>query len=165
MEIDLELYRREVWVSTNPPVQLSLIDIAPEHPRHTIVFIHGYGGDATQWQYQLNTFSSDQRVIALDLRGHGQSDQPGGDYSMARILIDLERALDVLGVAGKIVLVGHSSGGNVTVEAARPPPQRPGYPGLCHHQRLPAYAEGTVRSLLPLDLPCPRHTLAVDSAP
>jgi long-chain acyl-CoA synthetase len=124
MEIDLELYRREVWVSTNPPVQLSVIDIAPEHPRHTIVFIHGYGGDATQWQYQLNTFSSDNRVIALDLRGHGHSDKPSGDYSMACILIDLERALDVLGVTGKIVLVGHSFGGAVVTEFASLKPNR-----------------------------------------
>ena len=124
MEIDLELYRREVWVSTNPPVQLSMIDIAPEHSRHTVVFIHGYGGDATQWQYQLNTFSSDHRVIALDLRGHGQSDKPGGDYSMTRILIDLERALDVLGVTGKIVLVGHSFGGAVVTEYACTKPNR-----------------------------------------
>ena len=124
MEFDLEFYRREVWVSTNPPVQLSVIDIAPEHPRHTIVFIHGYGGDATQWQYQLNTFSLDNRVIGLDLRGHGRSDKPEGDYSMPRILVDLERALDVLGVTGKIVLVGHSFGGAVVTEYAFAKPNR-----------------------------------------
>ncbi len=124
MEINLEIYRREVWVSTNPPVQLSLIDFAPEHPLHTIVFIHGYGGDATQWQYQLNNFSLDNRIIALDLRGHGRSDRPEGDYSMSRILVDLENALDVLGVTGKIVLVGHSFGGAVVTEYAVAKPNR-----------------------------------------
>ena len=124
MEINLELYRREVWVSTNPPVQLSVIDFAPEHPLHTIVFIHGYGGDATQWQYQLNNFSLDNRVIALDLRGHGRSDRPDDDYSMPRILVDLENALDVLGVTGKIVLVGHSFGGAVVTEYAVAKPNR-----------------------------------------
>jgi len=124
MEIDLELYRREVWVSISPPVQLSVIDIAPEHHRYTIVFVHGYGGDATQWQYQLNTFSVDHRVIALDLRGHGRSDRPQGDYSMPRIQEDLESALDVLGVTGKIVLVGHSFGGAVVTEYALAKPNR-----------------------------------------
>jgi long-chain acyl-CoA synthetase len=124
MEIDLELYRREVRVSTNPPVQLSVIDIAPEHPRRTIVFIHGYGGDSTQWQYQLNTFSLDNRVIALDLRGHGRSDKPPGDYRLPRILADLEGALAVLGVTGKIVLVGHSFGGAVVTEYAIANPNR-----------------------------------------
>ena len=124
MEIDLELYRREVWASVSPPVQLSVIDIAPEHPRHTIVFIHGYGGNATQWHNQLNTFSLDNRVIALDLRGHGRSDQPTGDYSMSRILADLESALDVLGVTEKIILIGHSFGGAVATEYALAKPKR-----------------------------------------
>lgn len=124
MEIDLELYRREVRVSENPSVQLSLIDIAPERPRYTIVFIHGYGGDVTQWQYQLNTFSLDNRVIALDLRGHGRSDKPSGDYSMPQILADLENALDVLGVTDKMVLVGHSFGGAVVTEFAAAHPNR-----------------------------------------
>ena len=116
MEIDLELYRREVRVSSTPLIQLSVIDIAPEQPRYTFVFVHGYGGDATQWQYQLNTFSLENRVIALDLRGHGRSDKPSGDYSMPQILTDVENALDVLGVTGKIVLVGHSFGGAIVTE-------------------------------------------------
>ncbi len=124
MDIDLELYRREVRVSTDPIIQLSIIDIAPELPQYTIVFLHGYGGDATQWQYQLNTFSHDNRVIALDLRGHGRSDKPSGDYSMSQILTDIENALDVLGVAGKIVLVGHSFGGAVVSEFAAANPNR-----------------------------------------
>jgi len=124
MEIDLELYRREVRVSTAPSIQLSVIDIAPERPRHTFVFIHGYGGNATQWQYQLNTFSLENRVIALDLRGHGRSDKPSGDYSMPQILTDLENALDVLGVTGKIVLIGHSFGGAVITEFATAHPNR-----------------------------------------
>ena len=124
MEVDLELYRREVYVSVTPPVQLSIIDIAPERPTRTIVFIHGYGGDATQWQYQLNTFSLDSRVIALDLRGHGRSDQPSSGYEMPQILTDIENALDVLGVTGKMILVGHSFGGAVVSEFAMAHPNR-----------------------------------------
>ncbi|MBI5053158.1 MAG: hypothetical protein HZB52_07800, partial [Chloroflexi bacterium] len=46
MDIDLELYRREVRISTNPLVRLSAIDIAPEHPQWTMVFVHGFGGQA-----------------------------------------------------------------------------------------------------------------------
>lgn len=124
MEIDLELYRREVRVSLEPPVHLSVIDIAPEHPHRTIVFIHGYGGNTTQWQYQLNTFSLDNRVIALDLRGHGRSDQPSSGYEMPQTLTDIENALDVLGVTGKMVLVGHSFGGAVVSEFAITHPNR-----------------------------------------
>ena len=124
MELDQALYRHDVRVSTDPQVQLSVIDIAPEHHQHTIVFIHGFGGEAKQWVYQLDQFSSNNRVIAIDQRGHGRSDKPKGDYSMGRILGDLEAALDVLGVNQKFTLVGHSFGGAITAEFAAAHPER-----------------------------------------
>ncbi len=43
MEFDLELYRREVRVSESPRIRLSAIDIAPDFPQHTLVFVHGFG--------------------------------------------------------------------------------------------------------------------------
>ena len=110
MDVDIELYRREVRISAQPLIRLSAIDIAPEHHRRTIVFVHGFGGNAAQWRYQLQKFSGDSRVIALDLRGHGQSDKPRSDYSMRSLVNDLVLALDVLGVKGKMVMVAHSFG-------------------------------------------------------
>jgi long-chain acyl-CoA synthetase len=124
MKVDLELYRREVQVSKSPVVHLSAIDIAPDHPRRTIVFIHGYGGNTRQWHYQLQLFSQENRVIGLDLRGHGRSDKPAGRYTMDMILTDLEKALQSLRVGGKFVLVGHSFGGAVATEYAVAHPDR-----------------------------------------
>lgn len=124
MEIDLELYRREIRISTQPRVRLSVIDISPDHHQRTMVFIHGYGGKATQWQYQLRSFSNTNRVIAVDLRGHGRSDKPRGEYSMIEILTDFETVLDALEVNQKIVLVGHSFGGAVATEFAAAHPER-----------------------------------------
>lgn len=124
MALDQALYRHEVRVSIEPLVQLSVIDIAPEHHRHIIVFIHGFGGEAKQWVYQLDQFSDENRVIAIDLRGHGRSSKPKGDYSMGQILRDLEAALDVLGVNQKITLVGHSFGGAVAAEFTATHPER-----------------------------------------
>src|SRR3990172_5164141 len=118
MDIDLDLYRHEVRVSTNPLVRLSAIDISPDHPQRTFVFIHGFGGQASQWIYQLQHFSLENRVIALDLRGHGLSDKPSSGYDMPRIQADLESALDKLKVKGKFVLVGHSYGGAIATEYA-----------------------------------------------
>jgi pimeloyl-ACP methyl ester carboxylesterase len=54
MDIDLDLYRHEVRVSSDPLVRLSAIDISPELPERTFVFIHGFGGQAMQWQYPTN---------------------------------------------------------------------------------------------------------------
>jgi len=124
MEIDLELFRQDVRVAISPPVRLSVIDIYPDHPQQVLVFIHGFGGNALQWTYQLSKFSRTNRVIAPDLRGYGKSDKPGGDYSMAQIQADLEALLDTLGVTEKIVLVGHSFGGAIASEFAAAHPQR-----------------------------------------
>lgn len=124
MAIDLDLYRHEVRVSTNPLVRLSAIDISPDHPQRTFVFIHGFGGQAEQWQYQLQTFALENRVVALDLRGHGLSDRPGTGYDMPQIIADLETALTLLKVKGKFVLVGHSFGGAIVTEFALKHPER-----------------------------------------
>ena len=53
MQVDLELYREDILVSEDPPVRLSYIEVSPEHPAGTIVFVHGYGGYAMQWKNQL----------------------------------------------------------------------------------------------------------------
>ena len=124
MHIDLDLYRHEVRVSASPLVRLSAIDISPDHPQRTFVFIHGFGGRAEQWHYQLQTFSVENRVIALDLRGHGLSDQPGRGYEMPQLVEDLETALVLLKVKGKFVLVGHSYGGAIVTEYALKNPER-----------------------------------------
>src|SRR5262245_17862338 len=118
MDIDLDLYRREARVSSDPLVRLSAIDISPDHPQQTLVFLHGFGGQARQWHYQLQKFSLENRVIALDLRGHGLSDKPSRGYDMTQMVADLEAALDVLKVKDKFVLVGHSFGGAIASEYA-----------------------------------------------
>ncbi len=124
MDIDLDLYRHEVRVSTDPLVRLSVIGISPDRPQRTFVFLHGFGGQAKQWVYQLQKFSLDNRVIALDLRGHGLSDKPASGYDMPRIQQDLAVALDTLKVDGKLVLVGHSFGGAIASEYALDHPER-----------------------------------------
>ena len=95
MDVDIELYRREVRISDTPLVRLSAIDIAPSRPRRTMVFVHGLGGSASQWRYQLQNFSDDSRVLAIDLRGHGQSDRPHAAYDMASVQADLAAAATV----------------------------------------------------------------------
>jgi long-chain acyl-CoA synthetase len=127
MDIDLDLYRHEVRipalapgtsVSSTPLIRLSAIDVSPERAQRTIVFIHGFGGKAEQWQHQMQKFAMDNRVIALDLRGHGLSDKPPTGYDMPRLQLDLETALTQLNVSTPFVLVGHSFGGAVVTDYA-----------------------------------------------
>ncbi len=119
MKIDLELYRREVTLRQTPQVRLSVIDIAPEQPRRTFVLVHGFGGQASQWRYQLQHFSLKNRVIAFDQRGHGRTPTlPAPDFSMDEAVDDLRRLVQALNVQTPFVLVGHSFGGAVVTEYA-----------------------------------------------
>lgn len=123
MEVDLELYREELSVEEDPPVRLSYIEVVPEAPIGTMVFVHGYGGYAKQWQYQLKAFSDHYRVIAYDLRGHGRSDAPYSRYTMDEMQADLDTLLAKLEVKLPIILLGHSFGGAVVTEFAHRRPE------------------------------------------
>ncbi|MEW5940923.1 MAG: alpha/beta fold hydrolase, partial [Chloroflexota bacterium] len=126
MELDLDLYRHEIRVSTNPLVRLSALDVSPDHPQRTFVFLHGFGGQAMQWVYQMQKYSLTSRVIALDLRGHGLSDKPASGYDMPTMQNDIVTALNTLGVrvTEPVVLVGHSFGGALATEFALAYPER-----------------------------------------
>jgi len=123
MEIDLELYRQDVWAGPESSVRLSVIDVQPERPARTLVFLHGFGGWATQWRKQLQFFSDANRCIAPDLRGHGLSDKPAGCYTMDELIADLETVLKSLDVE-RLVLLGHSFGGALAAEYAARHPER-----------------------------------------
>ncbi len=124
VELDLNLYRREVAVTEGgTPVRLSVIDVAPQAIQRTLVFLHGFGGHALQWAPQLQALAAENRVIAIDLRGHGLSDCPGGPYDLDTLVTDVERALRALEVGRPFVLLGHSFGGALAALYAHRHPQ------------------------------------------
>jgi long-chain acyl-CoA synthetase len=120
MALDVELYRRTLYILDAKGRQLrrvSVIDVHPEQAAHTLVFVHGYGGDAMQWLYQLRFFAQHVRVIAPDLRGHGLSDDSDAlPYTMSGLVDDLEQVLDALDVQRPFTLIAHSFGGAVAGE-------------------------------------------------
>ncbi len=88
------------------------------------VFIHSLAGNTTQWTPQLFHARRTRRALALDLRGHGQSDAPrDGRYDLDAYAADLGAVLDALRIP-RIVLVGHSMGGGVAVAFAGRWPER-----------------------------------------
>ena len=70
------------------------------------------------WLPQFDFFSQQRRTIALDLRGHGASKELVGPYSVAQFAADLVSISETLGLE-RPVLVGHSMGGAVALEAVR----------------------------------------------
>ncbi len=121
MALDVEFYRRTLYSNSR---RISVIDIHPTGATHTIVFVHGYGGNALQWLYQLRYFGQYVRVIAPDLRGHGLNDDDYTlPYTMDGLVDDLEYVLDALDVQSPFSLIAHSFGGAVATEYALRHPQ------------------------------------------
>jgi pimeloyl-ACP methyl ester carboxylesterase len=86
-----------------------------------LVLVHGLACNRGFWPSQVEHFAARNRVIAVDLRGHGESDAPEQRYPMQALADDLAWTCEQLG-AIQPVLVGHSLGGLVSLElaAARP---------------------------------------------
>ncbi len=128
MVMDVDLYRRTVKLPPDAkgkePVALSVIDAGPRDALRTLVLLHGFGGRATQWAYQIEHFSGDNRVIAIDLRGHGLSDTPHSRYTVEEITEDVYQTLECLRVRDKIILVGHSFGGAIAAYYTHLHPER-----------------------------------------
>lgn len=124
IQLDFDLYRRAVPIRGLANVALSVVDIWPEGADRTVVFVHGYGGTAETFEYQINHFLQRNRVIAPDLRGHGQSDAPFSEYTMRELVDDLDNIAEVLELPDQFVLVGHSFGGSICVEYAAAHPDR-----------------------------------------
>jgi pimeloyl-ACP methyl ester carboxylesterase len=87
----------------------------------TLVFMHYFGGSALEWKSVLNRLSVHYRCVAVDLRGHGDSDAPDTGYSIDNMADDIADLLEVLHITD-FVLVGHSMSGKVALAlAARQP--------------------------------------------
>jgi len=86
----------------------------------TLVFIHGWSCDSGYWDQQLNELAQFYTVVTLDLAGHGRSQgkKTRKDWSMANFGSDVAAVVKAVG-APRVILVGHSMGGPVALEAAR----------------------------------------------
>ena len=85
-----------------------------------IVLIHGWTCASSFWKLQTSALDRERRVIAYDLRGHGDSERAvSGDYSLEAFADDLDAVLEACVPAGeRALLVGHSLGAMTVVEWA-----------------------------------------------
>lgn len=80
----------------------------PNDGAPTVLLLHGLACHARMWDSFANSLSHDHRIIALDARGHGESDH-ATDYSSARHIEDLSGFIEQLRLRD-LTIVGHSSG-------------------------------------------------------
>ncbi len=89
-----------------------------------VVLLHGFPLNRAMWAEQIQTLSASYRVIAPDLRGHGDSPAPDAVYTMDAMADDVVELLDGLGVVEPVVLGGLSMGGYVALAMALKHPSR-----------------------------------------
>jgi len=88
-----------------------------------LVFVHGWSCDARYWREQVPFFSRTNRVVVLDLAGHGHSGMGRTKYTMVAFGEDVRAVVEATG-SRRVILIGHSMGGSVIAEAARLMPGR-----------------------------------------
>jgi pimeloyl-ACP methyl ester carboxylesterase len=89
-----------------------------------VLFVHGLAGNGGQWALQLDHLRRHRQVLALDLRGHGESDPAeDGAYDLDSLAADVGAAADDFALR-RFVLVGHSLGAAVAIAFAGAHPER-----------------------------------------
>jgi pimeloyl-ACP methyl ester carboxylesterase len=88
-----------------------------------LVFVHGWACDRTYWDAQLSHFAPRHRVVAIDLPGHGESGTGREEWTVEAFGEDVATVVEQIGLE-EVVLIGHSVGGFVVLEAARRIPDR-----------------------------------------
>jgi sigma-B regulation protein RsbQ len=88
-----------------------------------LVFIHGWMCDQTFWDAQVEPFSESFTVVTIDMAGHGQSGMTRVEWSLAAFGTDVQAVVEHLGL-DHVIVIGHSMGGPVALEAARLMPDR-----------------------------------------
>lgn len=98
-----------------------------EGPGPAIVCCNGVGVSTFFWKYVVRYFSARHQVVTWDYRGHGRSGRPENPtrekFTVASSVQDLISVMDEAGVE-EAVLVGHSMGVQVALEAWRRHPKR-----------------------------------------
>jgi pimeloyl-ACP methyl ester carboxylesterase len=88
-----------------------------------LVFVHGFGCGRSDWEAQLAHFARAHDCVACDLRGHGETPGRPEDCSIETYGADVAALLATLALP-QAVLVGHSMGCRVVLQAALDAPER-----------------------------------------
>ena len=88
-----------------------------------ILMLHGYSDSWFSFSRVLTPLARETRVYALDLRGHGKTDQPSSGYHMRDLAADVVAFMDAKGIS-RATVIGHSMGGFVAQQVAFAAPKR-----------------------------------------
>ena len=95
-------------VNLETGVKLQYVELGPRDAP-AIIFLHGATDSSHSWSATTPFLSDGYRTLALDQRGHGDSEKPAFGYSIAQYADDVIAFMDKLRIR-QAVLVGHSMG-------------------------------------------------------
>jgi 3-oxoadipate enol-lactonase len=107
-----------------PKVRINDIDLYYESTGQgpPVLLIHGLGSSTRDWEPQIAAFPAHYRVVAFDVRGHGQSDKPPGPYSVPLFTADTAELIRSLEI-GPCHIIGISMGGMIAFQLAVDTPE------------------------------------------
>jgi 3-oxoadipate enol-lactonase/4-carboxymuconolactone decarboxylase len=94
---------------------------AETHP--ALLLLNSIGTDMSLWDSVLPYLRSEFRLLRMDMRGHGASDAPAGDYSLAMLAADAAAVLNAAGIE-QAAAAGVSLGGMVAMQLALDYPEK-----------------------------------------
>jgi 3-oxoadipate enol-lactonase len=101
---------KNIIVPGTPQIAIEHVGAGP-----LAIFLHGIGGNRSNWRDQLGAFAREFHVAAWDARGYGDSDDYEGSLDFGDFADDLLRVLDHFG-ATRAHLVGLSMGGMIALD-------------------------------------------------
>jgi 3-oxoadipate enol-lactonase len=125
--------RKETEMTRENPVELTFEQIGEGIP---IILLHGYPLNRSIWQGVIPFLKDISAVVLPDLRGHGNSPVPEGEYLMETMAVDVTALMDKMKIE-QAIIVGHSMGGYVSLALARYFPERMLGLGLIGTQAVP----------------------------
>lgn len=108
-------YSQKQYVISKDGVKINFNTAGSGEP--ALVFVHGWGCDKSYWDKQVKEFSAKYKVVTIDLAGHGKSGMNRKKYTIGLFGEDIAAVVNKL-MLNKIILIGHSLGGSVILEAA-----------------------------------------------
>jgi pimeloyl-ACP methyl ester carboxylesterase len=83
----------------------------------TLLFLHGWCIDGTYWKNQVEYFSKNYNVYAIDLPGFGKSKAERTNWTIEEYANDVTAFIDIMNLKN-VVIIGHSMAGEIMLQTA-----------------------------------------------